>query len=196
MPEGYPQLAKFINSHDNFAVFRRFGELSARTLLQLQVDLTDLETRLRELDNKDAADPVMVNRLNGYEDFDEWNNDQRVLHSEIRGKLCEYCEFQVRLFSTTWKDSDKRGAVDLLLKDSQVRALGPAPARHHLGLFNWMWHHKPLGENVDTFIFHAEDFVSIANRVAKGGRLADIVEAYLHHQPESLIKVSPLPRHG
>jgi hypothetical protein len=54
--------------------------------------LTDLETELRELDNKDAVDQAMKNRLSGYEDFEGWNGDQRVLLSQIQAKLCGYCE--------------------------------------------------------------------------------------------------------
>jgi hypothetical protein len=92
LPKGFSQLAGFLNSNDNFAVFRRFGELSARVLIQLEIDLTDLEKQLRELDEKDAADPAMKHRLRGYENFKEWNNDQRVLVSQIQRKLDEYCK--------------------------------------------------------------------------------------------------------
>lgn len=150
--------------------------------------MTDLETELRELDHKDEADPAMQNRLRGYEDFDEWDNAQRILISKIQKKLCEYCESPAAV--NVRKSSKKRRVVDLLLKDSQVRALGPAPARHHIGLFNWIWNNKPLGEDKDTFIFNVEDFVSAANHSRKGGRLANFVEAYLHRWPESRIKVS------
>jgi hypothetical protein len=90
-PKGYPQLAAFLNSDDNFAVFRRFGNLSARALVQLQVDLTELEKKLHDLDDADALDPVMSYRLRGFEDFEGWNSAQRDLISEIRVKLGEYC---------------------------------------------------------------------------------------------------------
>jgi hypothetical protein len=91
-PEGFAQLASFLNSDDNFAVFRRFGRLSARALIQLQIDLTDLEKTLDELDKKDNADEVLVWRLRGCDDFEGWNPDQRdLLLSKILPKLSEYC---------------------------------------------------------------------------------------------------------
>jgi hypothetical protein len=49
-PEGLPQLASFMNSNDSFAVYRRFGQLSARVLIQLEIDLTELEKKLYDLD--------------------------------------------------------------------------------------------------------------------------------------------------
>jgi hypothetical protein len=91
-PEGLPQLAAFLNSNDNFAVFRRFGQLSARILIQLQIDLNELEKKLYELDDQDAADGVMQSRLRGYEGFPGWTSAQRDLLSEIYTKLSEYCE--------------------------------------------------------------------------------------------------------
>jgi hypothetical protein len=91
-PEGLPQLASFLNSNDNFAVFRRFGQLSARTLIQLQMDLSELEKKLFELDDQDASDTMMQNRLRGYENFPGWTSTQRDLLCEIKMKLTEYCE--------------------------------------------------------------------------------------------------------
>lgn len=92
LPEGFPQLAYFLNSNDSFAVYRRFGELSARTLVQLEIDLTDLEKEQRELDTKDAADKVLEKRLRGYEGFHKWDKAQRELGAKTHAKLCEYCE--------------------------------------------------------------------------------------------------------
>lgn len=90
-PEGLPQLASFINSSDNFAVYRRFGQLTAGLLVQLEIDITELEAKLFELDDKDASDPVMKFRLRGYESFPGWTNERRELQSKIQKKLLEYC---------------------------------------------------------------------------------------------------------
>lgn len=88
--EGLPQLSAFINSDDTFANFRRFGLLSARILVQLQIDLTELEKKLHEIDAADAASPTMKFRLNGYENFNGWNTEQSELVSKIREKWCQY----------------------------------------------------------------------------------------------------------
>ncbi len=89
--EGFPQLAAFLNSDNSFAVFRRFGQLSSRLLVQMQVDLTDLEKKLHALDNADASSPMMKWRLRGFENFPEWNDEQQKLANEIRIKLRDYC---------------------------------------------------------------------------------------------------------
>jgi len=167
-----PQLASFINSSDNFAVYRRFGQLSARILTQLEIDLTELEKKQYELDDKDAADTTMQYRLRGYEDFAGWTSTQRDLQSEIHKKLLEYSERSF-ILAKWMKTEANDSAVELLLKDSQVRALGQPPTRHHLELFYYMWGKKPLAEGKDDFIFHAEDFVSAAKHAEKGVRIGD-----------------------
>jgi DNA-binding transcriptional regulator GbsR (MarR family) len=81
-----------MNSNDNWAIFRRFGHLSTRALVQLQIELTDLEKEMKTLDDEDAADPRMKKRLRGYEGFEGWNNSHLELLSRVRQKLCEYCK--------------------------------------------------------------------------------------------------------
>ena len=50
-PHGYPRLAAFMNSNNNFTMFRRFGTLHIRNLLHLQAELSVLEQKLKDLDN-------------------------------------------------------------------------------------------------------------------------------------------------
>jgi hypothetical protein len=80
---------------------------------------------------------------------------------------------------------------DLLLRDSQVRDLGKAPPRHYRGLYNWVWGVKPLCPGKDDFIFHVEDFVSVAKHSQNTTPLADFIETFFDHCPESRIKVCP-----
>jgi len=47
---GYPNLATFKNSSDSFAVYRRFGYLQSRLLLEKQDILRVLEKRLDQYD--------------------------------------------------------------------------------------------------------------------------------------------------
>ena len=82
--------------------------------------------------------------------------------------------------------------VELLLNDSQVRALGQPPPRHHLELFNYMWGYKPIAEGKDDFIFYAEDFVSATKHSEKGSRIGDFIESCLDHFPDSPLKVGTI----
>lgn len=56
---GYPNLAAFTSSDEDFAIYRRFGYLQARLLLDKQDQLRLLEERL---DRYDDADPLKATR--------------------------------------------------------------------------------------------------------------------------------------
>lgn len=104
-----------MNSDDNWAVFRRFGYLSTRALLQLQIELTDIEKEVEDLDNKDAADPILEKRLRGFRvrtgagggsgpsENSQWDDAHLQLLLKAKIKLCEYCECKVPILN---KDSD------------------------------------------------------------------------------------------
>jgi hypothetical protein len=53
-PDGYPILGAFLDSDDNFMVYRRFGYLQSRLLLERQEHLRQLEEELDNLDMEDA----------------------------------------------------------------------------------------------------------------------------------------------
>lgn len=54
-PNGYPKLARFLDSDDNFMVYRRFGFLQTRLLLETQDTLRVLEERLDKLDESETV---------------------------------------------------------------------------------------------------------------------------------------------
>lgn len=54
-PNGYPKLARFLDSDDNFMVYRRFGFLQTRLLLETQDRLRVLEERLDKLDESETV---------------------------------------------------------------------------------------------------------------------------------------------
>ncbi|KAK4943912.1 hypothetical protein LTR10_016628 [Elasticomyces elasticus] len=58
MPDGYPRVAAFLDSDENFMVYRRFGYLQSRLLLEKQDDLRRLECELELMDREefDAGD--------------------------------------------------------------------------------------------------------------------------------------------
>jgi hypothetical protein len=92
-PEGYPQLAAFMNSDDTFANVRRFGRLSSRLLLHLQNELTALEKQLDDLDKSDAANQVLEKRLRGYENYSGWTDEQTKLLNQIQAKYSQYGQY-------------------------------------------------------------------------------------------------------
>lgn len=80
------------------------------------------------------------------------------------------------------------GTDDILLKDSSLRALAPAPARDHLSVFNWIYAEKPLDVGQYDFIYHRDDFVSLPNKPQEG--FDDLIKAFLNRSPGSRIQVS------
>ena len=52
---GYRGFSAFLASDNDFLIFRRFGTLSARILLQLQDEITILEEKLEKLEAEHAS---------------------------------------------------------------------------------------------------------------------------------------------
>ena len=99
-PKGYPKLAAFLSSEHNFSLYRGFGYLHSRVLLDLQDEISTLE---KELDTADMFDSA-----NGHEDRlfsrrrDHAQNiaadrSRRHILSDIRAKLVDYGMFQLVL---------------------------------------------------------------------------------------------------
>jgi Family of unknown function (DUF6594) len=80
-----------MHSEDNFAIFRRFGLLHCRVLVQLQAEIQLLEEKLSALDQSDAS-PGSPNawRLLTSEFKEGWDSEKRDLVIELREKLLQY----------------------------------------------------------------------------------------------------------
>jgi hypothetical protein len=55
-PAGFPLVATYLDSDDSFMIYRRFGVLHARLLLNKQDELRELEGDLQDLDEQDGKD--------------------------------------------------------------------------------------------------------------------------------------------
>ena len=87
-PEGYPRLAAFLDSDEKFMLYRRFGFLQARLLLNKQDELRELEKDLDRLDKVDQGkDPSL---LKSREKDDATSGRRKKLLSEIERKFTEY----------------------------------------------------------------------------------------------------------
>jgi hypothetical protein len=92
--QGHAKVAFFMSHHQEFAIFRRFSKLNIQNLLYLQAELIHLEKELREVADRDRADPSRAayvrdwNYLAYGTDDDEKGQWNAVL--QIREKLKEY----------------------------------------------------------------------------------------------------------
>lgn len=60
-PIGHASFARFISSDPELSVYRRFNHISARNILYLQSELTELEQCLREFDAEDRREERLGN---------------------------------------------------------------------------------------------------------------------------------------
>jgi hypothetical protein len=91
-PEGYPQLAAFLSSEENFMIYRKFGYQQSRLLLHKQDELRHLE---RELDRKDRVhERTSPHDLRSRERDDARNpKGHKVLFGKIAKELREHSTY-------------------------------------------------------------------------------------------------------
>ena len=92
-PDGYPLLAAFLDSDDNFMVYRRFGYLQARLLLEKQQQLSRLEQSLQDLDEQDLHENLIT--------MENIDTEER----KVRRELMESIDERFREYGTNRKFS-------------------------------------------------------------------------------------------
>ena len=102
-PKGYPQLAAFINSDENFLIARKFGFLRSRVLLYRQDELSVLEESLIALDDDDKVNRPLALESRKYDEDTDKDPvySRKVLMKKIDNKLKEYGK-RPRLFSPAY----------------------------------------------------------------------------------------------
>ena len=91
-PEGLPRLAKLLESNESFCMYRMFAPQVARILLIKEIELDQLQQRLHELDQADAANPAMEYRCKSIEHLKGWDSTQRDLLKQFEVKIDAYCK--------------------------------------------------------------------------------------------------------
>ncbi|KAF2812454.1 uncharacterized protein BDZ99DRAFT_383497 [Mytilinidion resinicola] len=141
--QGYPRLAAFINSDRDFVVFRRFGQLHVRFLLDMQDELAELEQQLHELDQQDTFSFNLNSRRQ------DKNAARKVLLEEMGNKLYVY---------------DK----GLEAYYRHIERL-PSKRTHVESVVNWMKGNKPLVAEESEFLNTWDDLISPRERADYGG---------------------------
>ena len=97
--EGYPSYADFISKDREAAIYRKFGNLSARSLLYMQGELHELEQQLEDFDSEDLRDIDNKDAQKSARIWESFAKDQseaaqarRDLQCKIRVKVNEYCQ--------------------------------------------------------------------------------------------------------
>lgn len=66
-PNGYPRFAAFLESDEKFMIYRQFGYMQARLLLEKQAILSRLETKLQNSDwDLNDENPIKLRTSKGH----------------------------------------------------------------------------------------------------------------------------------
>jgi hypothetical protein len=87
-PKGYPRLAAFLDSDENFMIYRRFGYVQGRLLLEKQDELRKLEEKLDKYDKqveKTCSTNLMTRDLPSND-----AESRKELMDKLEQKFCEY----------------------------------------------------------------------------------------------------------
>jgi len=162
--DGYPYLAAFLDSDENFMIYRRFGFLHARLLLQKQDELRMMEEELDRMDHRDKLKNIkaLKCRMDDVERQDQVEETRQSLLSRVENTILRYDE--------------------LLLNAQQLAAANRPPERDYNSVANFVHHKKPLFLGDDDFIYNKEDLITL-----RPGRES----AWLDATVEKILKLFP-----
>jgi uncharacterized protein YqgQ len=163
---GYPYLATFLDSDENFMIYRRFGFLHARLLLQKQDELRMMEAELDRMDQRDKFNNVEALQC-------RMIDERRTQDGETRKSLLNRMQETVLVYD------------ELLLKAQQLAAANRPPQRDYNSVASFITHKKPLLEGDDDFIYNKEDLITL-----RPGRES----AWLDAAVEKILKLKVFPR--
>jgi hypothetical protein len=162
--EGYPYLAAFLDSDENFMIYRRFGFIHARLLLQKQDELRMMEEALDRMDQRDKAQntKTLQCRMEDVQRQDQVGETRQALLARMETTVLRYDE--------------------LLLNAQQLAASNRPPERDYNSVANFVRHKKPLLQGDDDFIYNKEDLITL-----RPGRES----AWLDAMVEKVLKLFP-----
>jgi hypothetical protein len=160
-PRGYPLLAAFLDSDENFMVYRRFGFLHARLLLQKQDELRVMEEALDEMDRKDANgedSQVLQCREEDEARADQHSGARKSLLGRIEDTLLKYGK-STEFWGLAASIDDR--IDDILLRAQQLVSSNRPGGRDYNSVKNFMWNKKPLMEGDSEFIYNKDDLITL-----------------------------------
>ncbi|CAO1598600.1 hypothetical protein XANCAGTX0491_002361 [Xanthoria calcicola] len=167
-PKGYPKLAAFMNSSDNFLMCRRFDFLHTRVLLHRQDELAEMEKALMAMDDEDE-DLDQLSLESRRRDDQRPEPSRKSLMKKIDGKLKDYDDLITRI----------RRNVTI-----------PRPLDRDYGsLYKWMDDKKPLCRAESKYIKYQDDIIALAEK-QEGGWFDGVLEDTLSVFPRRFTRAS------
>ena len=158
---GYHSFASFVASDNDFFVLRRFGALSARVLLGLQDQLSQVEEQLNSLEEglRSIDGPNVHNGSFRQETQDERAElirlAQQILH--------EYSQSMSTFKFDCHKAFDSQPNLDeLVLQHAQLQARPPVLKKDIANLQNWLYNNPTAILDAETdYVKHTSDLFSL-----------------------------------
>lgn len=169
-PEGYPRLAALLDSDENFMLYRRFGFLQARILLNKQDELRELEKDLDRMDKVDQRKDRSL--LKSREKDDAENGRRKKLLYEIEEKFKEYSN-SLACPPPPWELI--LPTAQLLTAARDIASFNRPPARDYVSVRSYFDEEAPLC-NIESYIYCKEDIITL-----KPGRENAWLDAFLEN---------------
>jgi len=186
-PDGWPKVAAFLHEQKSSEIFRRFCHIRTRLLLSHMVNITELEKQLLDLDkSNEEGGEASQSRLRNRNPKNGLDMTKADLLQRLEKELLEYGIETSNLLS--FDDMLTTNTDNLLLSHSKFNSLRRAQPRDIHSTFEWMWTKNPLNQWEFDWLFHQDDFVSLA-ATPVNNRLEIIIQCYLETGLKSIFQV-------
>lgn len=190
-PRGYPNLAAFLDSDENFMVYRRFGYIQARLLLEKQDELRRLEKRLDDYDGK--VQKVRATNLMTLDLKPDDAAPRKEIMDKLEQKFREYGKIYCTTLTFTPLPYVLRITADVFVADllssaQQLVAMNKPSPSEWKSVCNYFHNNNPLRRDEQKWIQCREDLVTL-----RPGRehawLDAVIEHFLKWTHCSLVEV-------
>lgn len=155
-PLGYPKLAAYLDSDECFSVYRRFGFLQSRLLLDKQDKLRELEEALDRLDKREEkANPRRPMTTDLLQDE---VGPRRKLLAAIEG---EFTSYGTIMNARSYTGLLLINEANLLHTGAKMMALNRPSEADFGSVQNYMSNRQPLLEAEATWIRKKEDLITL-----------------------------------
>ncbi|KAK5733769.1 hypothetical protein LTR17_009473 [Elasticomyces elasticus] len=133
-PVGYPNLAVFADSDESFSLYRRFGYLQSRLLLDKQDELRQLESQLDNMDRFEENPAGLITRSG---------------QGQLRKELLAQIELKFRDYAS------------LLGTAHELMSFNRPADSEHQSVLNYMFNEAPIHDTESQYIYCKEDLVTL-----------------------------------
>ncbi|KAL3420457.1 hypothetical protein PVAG01_08956 [Phlyctema vagabunda] len=160
---GYRSLSTFLDSDQNFMLYRRYGYLNSRILLRKQDRLRKPELELDECDDLDAEVNTNESRkLLMSRDSDEAADHKEAPETRTRTQILDEIELALENYKT-W-----------VLNARQMVALNKPAVRDYNSVEAYIYEKKPLIDEESGFIYMKEDLITL-----RDGRETAVLDSFI-----------------